>query len=139
MNSGQSDLMRCAKCGSTMLASFFDFNRKGCRYRTCNNCRGKAGSLQNPRVKCLCGEELLWSSLDRHTSTKRHKEWRKNNMFKCECGHWVLTKDKDEHLNSFSHHLRVALETDEVQRFNNLTEWAEPPEGGETTPHKGSY
>ena len=129
MNSGQGDLMKCARCHSSMLASFFDYNRKGCRYRTCNNCRGREGGSKNPRVKCLCGKELLWSSLGRHGYSQKHRQWKENNSFICDCGHWVLIKDKDEHLNSFIHGLKVALETKEVKRFNNTCEWTEPPEG----------
>ena len=53
-------------------------------------------------------------------------QWKENNTFICDCGHWVLRKDKDEHLKSFIHGLKVALETKEVKRFNNLVEWTAP-------------
>ena len=130
MNSEQGDLRKCVRCHSTMLASFFDYSRKGCRYKTCNNCREKAGPRLNPKVKCLCGEELLWGSLDRHAYSQKHMQWKENNTFICDCGHSVLIKDKDKHFNSFIHGLKTALETEEVKRFNNTCEWTEPPEGG---------
>ena len=121
--------MKCTRCGSTMLASFFDYNRKGCRYRTCNNCRGRAGPRLNLRVKCLCGEEVLCDSLDRHAYSKKHMQWKKDNTFICDCGRWVLTKDKDEHLNSIIHETRVKLESKENKWFNNLNEGIGPSDG----------
>ena len=109
MNSEQDDLRKCTRCGSTMLASFFEYNRKGDRYRTCNNCRKKAGTRLNQKVKCLCGEELLWSSLDRHEYSQKHMQWKEDNTFICECGRWALIRDKDKdgHCNSFHHKVMV--------------------------------
>ncbi len=39
MQESATDLRRCSKCKSTILLKYFETNRKGELYRTCNNCR----------------------------------------------------------------------------------------------------
>ena len=40
MENNAKELRKCTRCRSTILLEYFETNRKGELYKSCNNCRG---------------------------------------------------------------------------------------------------
>ena len=39
MSNSANELKQCSRCNSTILLKYFEVNRKGDLFKTCNNCR----------------------------------------------------------------------------------------------------
>ena len=58
-----SKLRMCTKCRCTILESFFETNRKGELFKTCNTCRGNFKKQRERRYRYVescphCGERI---------------------------------------------------------------------------------
>ena len=79
MSDKNSNLKTCSKCRCVMLETYFDTNRKGELFKTCNRCRERALGFNaksrethydDVRVCEKCGQEVKYSnSLGTHMRT----------------------------------------------------------------------
>jgi len=58
------EVKRCSRCHSSLLLEYYQKNRKGEYYKTCNTCRGITKKCTN------CKKDILLSDYGMHPSTK---------------------------------------------------------------------
>jgi hypothetical protein len=80
------DLKTCSRCRCTLLLKYFDTNRKGQLFKTCNNCRIKhrdecknvrtANSEGYAIIDCPCGETITGTSNYKvHVQSDKHRKY----------------------------------------------------------------
>ena len=81
------DLKRCSRCGCTLLLKYFEKNRKGELFKTCNGCRGKHKEECKRSVRlsfgkgyvaftCECGETITEPSYFKaHVQSDMHRKY----------------------------------------------------------------
>ena len=84
MSVEQCELKKCSRCGCTLLLKYFETNRKGELYKTCNICRIKhreackrsANNEGYAVIDCACGETITGTSnYKAHVQSDKHRKY----------------------------------------------------------------
>ena len=77
------ELKQCSRCRSVMLLQYFETNRQGELYRTCNNCRKVDKTYKDTHVHkyrtlvtCPCGSLYQVSHNTNHEKSNKHLIWK---------------------------------------------------------------
>ena len=108
--SENSNLKQCSRCHSNILLEFFEKNRKGELYKTCNSCRG-INRDANKKYRENNTEELNEKSrqyridnIDKLKEYDRQRDAiRKKEIIQCECGAFISYGNKTKHKQTKLH------------------------------------
>ena len=88
-------LRKCTGCHSTILLEYFDKNRKGEYFKTCNNCRNRNRTQRARYIQNLSEEELKEYRERKQEYDKEHRE-EKNERNKLYIQ--TMTEEQKQHL-----------------------------------------
>ena len=75
------NLKRCSNCKCTLLLKYFETNKKGELFKTCNNCRkrvetSRGRTYTDYTFQCECGESMSEPfQYKKHVQTDAHRQW----------------------------------------------------------------
>ena len=103
MTNTENELKQCSKCHSTILLKYFEVNRKGELFKTCNHCR---------KVK------------------QTYRDLHKQDFAICQCGATIQARDKTRHERS-NKHLSYLDVADELKSYEHSNQTVDPKVGKE--------
>ena len=108
--SENSNLKQCSRCHSNILLEFFEKNRKGELYKTCNSCRGinrdaiKKYRENNAEELNEKSRQYRINNIDKVREYDRQRDAiRKKEIIQCECGASICYGYKAEHRQTNKH------------------------------------
>ena len=108
--SENSNLKKCSRCHSNILLEFFEKNRKGELYKTCNSCRGinrdaiKKYRENNTETENVRKMLYRINNIDKVREYDRQRDAiRKKEIIQCECGAFISYGNKTKHKQTKLH------------------------------------
>ena len=108
--SDNSNLKKCSRCHSNILLDFFEKNRKGELYKTCNNCRDinrkqvKQYRDNNTETENVRSMLYRMNNIDKVREYDRQRDAiRQKAIIKCECGASICYGYKAKHRQTKKH------------------------------------
>ena len=108
--SENSNLKQCSRCHSNILLDFFEKNRKGELYKTCNSCRGinrdaiKKYGENNAEELNEKSRQYRINNIDKVREYDRQRDAiRKKEIIQCECGASISYGNKTKHKQTKIH------------------------------------
>ena len=108
--SENSNLKQCSRCHSNILLDFFEKNRKGELYKTCNSCRGinrdahKQYRDNNTEKESVRHMIYRMNNIDKVREYDRQRDAiRKKEIIQCECGASICYGYKAKHRQTKKH------------------------------------
>ena len=87
MSDNANELKQCTRCHSTILLKYFDINRKGEYYKTCNSCRKLKSEYYEANAEHL---------------NEWNREWREKNRIPCsKCGTCIPKNQMKDHMGGY--------------------------------------
>ncbi len=87
MFNNANEVKKCTRCNSTVLLQYFDTNRKGELFKTCNNCRNRSKKHYADNSDKL---------------NEYYREWREQHRIPCsKCGTCIPSNQMKEHIGGF--------------------------------------
>ncbi len=87
MSNNANELKQCTRCHSTILLQYFDTNRKGELFKTCNNCRNRSKKYHD-------------DNSDKKNEYSR--QWREQHRIPCStCGTCIPSNQMKEHTGGY--------------------------------------
>ena len=87
MSNNANELKQCTRCHSTILLQYFEKNRKGEYFKTCNSCR----TYRNKYYEANAQHINEWD-----------RQWREQNRIPCsKCGACIPKKQINDHMGGY--------------------------------------